>query len=584
MMWREWFDVWSGAEMLPTLLWLVATALFASFMISRRLSWLARCVWWPLQLAAVFCLLLMVFPPSRPGESGESVLLTTGGDVEGLTADRVMPEMLNTERRVRQQGGVLSENLTVVGHGLTPQQWYERPRPQRVQHDATDPDGLLMHFDLPTEVVAGRSYSAVATLAPESDGVHVEIVGSEGERIATSDSGDRRTLTLPALPAGRRTFDLVVSRDGMELERVAFGVNAIQPELARILLVQDAPGFEGRYFFAWAGSTGAAVAARTQVSEERLITRFVNRNRVSLDRLDDSLLDAVDLVVISGAALGALSREERERLVHSKSGVGVLVLIHDTDDLKAVRSMPGLVARENPLDVIYQVEASVDHVESGLSRLNVRFEGALWRPVFTDLAGDSLIVVRQDNPSFAISLIRDSFRIQGAGGVEAYAELWSPIIERMARPSDRSQLMVFPARPVAYERLQVCVPSSGFAGALQVTSPDGGRSEQQLFESPLRLGQQCAWIWPDGAGWYRFESNGLSTERYVASDQSWSGARSRAALSVTGAVVGTVGNGESVQPAPQQMRRGIFLPWLLGLWLLSWFVQRIALTPRATPV
>ncbi|MEL6366740.1 MAG: hypothetical protein AAFQ16_02135, partial [Pseudomonadota bacterium] len=395
MMWSEWFDVWSGAEMLPTVLWLTATALFASFMISRRLSWLARCIWWPLQLAAVFCLLLMVFPPSRPGESGDSVLLTMGGDAERVHADRVMPDMLNAEQRIRQQGGALSENLTVVGHGLMPQQWYEWPRPRRVQHDATDPDGLLMHFDLPTEVVAGRSYSAVATLAPESDGVHVDIVDSQGERIATSDSGDRRVLTLPALPTGRRTLDLVVSRDGVELERVAFGVNAIQPELARILLVQDAPGFEGRYFFAWAGATGAAVAARTQVSEARLITRFVNRNRVSLDNLNDSLLDAVDLVVISGAALGALSSEERERLVRSKSGVGVLVLIHDTDDLKAVTSMAGVSVRENPSQVIYQVEASVDYVESGLSRLNVGFENALWRPIVTDLAGDSLIVVRR---------------------------------------------------------------------------------------------------------------------------------------------------------------------------------------------
>ncbi|MEO1581026.1 MAG: hypothetical protein AAFR91_04215 [Pseudomonadota bacterium] len=584
MMWSEWFDVWSGAEMLPTVLWLTATALFASFMISRRLSWLARCIWWPLQLAAVFCLLLMVFPPSRPGESGDSVLLTMGGDAERVHADRVMPDMLNAEQRIRQQGGALSENLTVVGHGLMPQQWYEWPRPRRVQHDATDPDGLLMHFDLPTEVVAGRSYSAVATLAPESDGVHVDIVDSQGERIATSDSGDRRVLTLPALPTGRRTLDLVVSRDGVELERVAFGVNAIQPELARILLVQDAPGFEGRYFFAWAGATGAAVAARTQVSEARLITRFVNRNRVSLDNLNDSLLDAVDLVVISGAALGALSSEERERLVRSKSGVGVLVLIHDTDDLKAVTSMAGVSVRENPSQVIYQVEASVDYVESGLSRLNVGFENALWRPIVTDLAGDSLIVVRRDNPSFAISLIRDSFRIQGAGGVEAYAALWSPIIEGMARPSDTSQLVVCPARPVAYERLRVCAPPGASARALRVTSPGGEGSEQRLFKSPLRLGQQCAWIWPDRAGWYRFETDGLSTERYVASSQSWSGARSRASLSVTGAVAGTVGIGAFVQQAPQQMRRETFLPWLLGLWLLSWFVQRIALTPRATSV
>jgi len=260
------------------------------------------------------------------------------------------------------------------------------------------------------------------------------------------------------------------------------------------------------------------------------------------------------------------------------------VLIHDTDDLKAVTSMAGVSVRENPSQVIYQVEASVDYVESGLSRLNVGFENALWRPIVTDLAGDSLIVVRRDNPSFAISLIRDSFRIQGAGGVEAYAALWSPIIEGMARPSDTSQLVVCPARPVAYERLRVCAPPGASARALRVTSPGGEGSEQRLFKSPLRLGQQCAWIWPDRAGWYRFETDGLSTERYVASSQSWSGARSRASLSVTGAVAGTVGIGAFVQHAPQQMRRETFLPWLLGLWLLSWFVQRIALTPRATSV
>ncbi|MEM6820185.1 MAG: hypothetical protein AAF578_15505 [Pseudomonadota bacterium] len=584
MMWSDWIAVWGGARMLPTLIWLTAAAFFASFIVSRRLSWLAQFLWWPLQLATLFCVLLMVFPPSIPGEPDNSVLLTTGGDLERVQADRLMPGLLDSEQRIRQQGGALPEDVTLAGHGLTPQQWYEQTRPQSVRHNASAPDGYLMDFDLPAEVIAGRAYPARVTLVPNTDNVRVDLVDAKGEPVATLESDDNGALTLPALPTGRRTLNLIVSRDGVELERAAIGVNAIQPELARILLVQDAPGFEGRYFLSWAGAAGASVAVRTQVSEARFLTRFVNRDAVDLDRLDRSLLESIDLVAISGAAFGALSSDERERLLDAESDSGVLVMIHDADDLKAVGSMSGVIIRDNPSEVIYQVDASVAHVESGLSRLNVRFDDTIWIPVLTDLAGDALIVVRRDNPSFALSLIRDSFRVHGAGGAEAYAELWSPVIERLARPADTSQLMVSPERPRVYERLRVCAQPEGSVSTLRIVAPDGSSSEQRLFESALRLGQQCTWFWPDQIGWHRFESDSLSTERYVASSQSWSGSHSRAALSITEAVAQISGSGEGVQQAPRQVQREKILPWLLSLWLLSWFVQRIALAPRSTSV
>ncbi|HEY5918397.1 MAG TPA: hypothetical protein VIU13_13370, partial [Chryseolinea sp.] len=115
-------------------------------------------------------------------------------------------------------------------------------------------------------------------------------------------------------------------------------------------------------------------------------------------------------------------------------------------------------------------------------------------------------------------LTQQTYRLMLAGDTIAYGDLWSPLLERIARPHDQTASVEF-ANPFPYyvdEPVHIKLISSGDSPALLTDSVRIPIREDVLVDDVWH-----GTIWPSTPGWHTMQVDGRPIEYYVANDNEW---------------------------------------------------------------
>lgn len=620
--WQDWWQQLIAEPMLLAalaLLWLVSLGVLvvllrrASGLLSRLLVALSAFVW----LAATS---LYLQPPVLPVSTADTVLISACPEAGSL--DAVAPrasiywltdslacpglrDWLETRATRADSGATLQvsrlddialwqappERLTLLGHGLPADAWARARFAGRIDWQPPRLAEPLRAVDWPADSRPGEAIRIVLdwASAEASQGKTIRVAIDDGEALITvsGNGAARQTLTLPALPVGNYRLTLQISEaDGALASARDLPLQVRAPTLARSLLIADSPSFEWRALQRWLSDSGAAFAARVRVSADRYQTRFERLPKQPLASIDSALLSAFDLVILDGAALQRLDTSERETLLAAAHGAGVLVLLHEADDVAALsEDWQALLSGDAGKQMIYRLADAEKQPDSGLSRMALRIDADRTTALLSDALGNAFAARIDDR--IAISLLADSYRLPAIGAAAEYAALWSALTRALARPADAEALTITPLRAEQGRRLQLC--RRGDAETPLTMTHDAGSLTLPLVADLWRPGERCGWWWPDGSGWWRVaDADGRAlASHYVARAGMWANHYQRAASDATRDYLSrarasdvTVADDRARQPMP----RSALLPWWLLAALFAWLSQRVALNrPAGAP-
>ncbi|MEJ1241414.1 hypothetical protein WBG78_24925 [Chryseolinea sp. T2] len=338
--------------------------------------------------------------------------------------------------------------------------------------------------------------------------------------------GGRFSFAFTPRSAGRVIYSLSIkdSLQSVTNDVVPLVVGTFVP--LNILLLQDFPTFEMQHLKSFLSDRGHKIAMRAQLSRNIVRTEFANRQSVSLNRLTVPLLDEFDLLIVDPSTLSKLSPPEHEAVETAmNSGLGMLAVYNGE---------PSKALPKELLPVTFAGVAS-DTTSVVLHGKQYTLPATRFRPANMQQPMQSIEAVTfSGNASRVLSgytpirkgmagfqLLRETYSILMAGDSLAYGQLWSPLLEAIARPVDSPgsiQLMnAFPAS--ANDPLQFNV-MAGTTPALFADSTQISVAEDMLIDDVWH-----ATVWQDRKGWHEVRTKEDTLSYYVFNDGDWKALR-----------------------------------------------------------
>lgn len=617
---------WRGVFAAPaTLAALFVVVLLSGVAATRMLPRLPGAVWgigWSvLAMAYLVAMLGFVAPPPERGNALRPVLVTTGADPAALASVSDRSDVFITGRAWREPAVSdwlearasraasgravrisalndlkvytnVASPLRVLGDGLDAAAWANSDWSGEIDFDPPTLAPGFVAVNWSPRTLLGRASRVSAAVSGElGDDAQIVLRDASGATLATAPALAGQ-IDGPVLPAGRHRLRLSLEGGAIVGDVLDLPIEVREPIAARVLLLQSAPSFEWRSLARWLARAGARLAARTRVSDTRYRDRFDGMPARALDTLNPGLLSEFDLVITDGAALGVLDDASRSALLDTDHGAGVLVLLHDNADAKALPPQLSDVLRGDPeRQALYQLETSAGVLETGMTRLALTFSDRAGEALLSDVGGTPIVARANPGDRIALGLLRDSYRLVGVGAQQQHANLWSDLVQSLARDALPVRARFAPEQLRVSERLRICVPRAAELNAVRLRQDGRDDVMLPLSATPWRPAERCGWYWPDSEGWLQVRA-GASGNRdlgaqWVAPVGPLPRVERQARIDATVrrqqlAPMDTSQTAVSATPMP----RSRFLPWVLGLAVLLALMERLALVrqrraPRA---
>lgn len=602
--------------LIAAIVWLITT-----IVIVRRADGLAmRALLFVTSGLYLLAMLAFLNPPLLLQSSGIATLITAGADSDQLDAidtqtDAYVIDEAWTEpavqafvaaRRAARDDAPLVRialvddvlnyqpdlaRLRIIGHGLSRSAWNASAFDRAIDFAAPPIGAGIAGVDFPAKLPVGESLDvAVRTTSSVASSRYSVSLHADDERelarMPVDESGIAR-LSATGLAPGRHVLDIRLTdmQSGEIVERNPAAVEVVRPPVARLLMLQASPSFEWRAISRWATDSGAAVATRVWVSSERVRTRTTTGYDVDAADISPQTLARVDLVIADGAVFGLLSDAEQKLLMDPTHGAGLLVMIHDADDFAALpAALADGLTRRDAAEVIYRLPEMGLAVDSGLTREPLAFVDGTNVTLLNDDLGRAVVARTDALPHVAVSLLRDSYRLVGAGEGAVHARVWSRLTQALARPAETLSPVFEREFSRVGERLRVCLPRAVEIDGLQMRESTGTRNAVSLHESMWQPGMRCAWYWPMSPGWLRVsDSDGVSFgARYVYAASDWRLLRiiERSDATRLRANASPGADAQMSQARQVVMPRDWPMMALLLLALGAWLIQRLAIARR----
>ncbi|RYG21808.1 MAG: hypothetical protein EOO07_01635 [Chitinophagaceae bacterium] len=282
---------------------------------------------------------------------------------------------------------------------------------------------------------------------------------------------------------GRAVFELIAmqDKDTLAAEPVPFEVEARVP--IRVLILASFPDFEYKFLKKWLFENQYQVALRSQISKNNYSTEFLNRKRVNLSQINQSLLKDIDVAIIDEAEL-------RPEL------------------LNAVNAGMGLIIRTN------SIKPTPYH-----------------QPLLRDTAGKISVDSRLNGMGKIITTtMASTYSLQLAGKEEAYSKHWSLLLNKSLRKR---------IPPYAYT-IEPQWPSIDEKARLTVSLADAHPPLISFADLPIAPRQNMAFphtwdgfFWPKITGWSALSINKNKENIYCYQQTDWKAAKNYAKLKAT---------------------------------------------------
>lgn len=287
-----------------------------------------------------------------------------------------------------------------------------------------------------------------------------------------------------------------------------------------ILFLSDYPSAEVRFLKNFLENGSHKLTLRYKISKDKYRTEFINTPQKSMGRLNEGLLQSFDLILTDASSLTSLTETEIRALKEAmKDGLGVLTLVNTST----------LTRQANEL-----LAFKLTNVKSDSAKLlvNTQFLKIPATPVSIS-SEKKLVSIQRESSGRMVSgyyqsglgksgfqLLTHTFSLELAGEKEAYAEIWSPLIESVARKEirkyDVSLTTPFPHYPD--EPVEFKIITGGEKPMVRMDS-----SEIPLVEDPLIKNVWFGKIWAGPAGWNSLHIDQDSSQHnfFVSQPEAW---------------------------------------------------------------
>ena len=332
----------------------------------------------------------------------------------------------------------------------------------------------------------------------------------------------------------------------------------------RILFLQSYPSFEIQYLKNFLSAKGHQLQLRYQLSKNNYRYEYTNLPSKSFTRLTTDLLNQFDLVIASEDELTTLSTSEQNTLYEMiQSGLGLLVLNPDPSN----KSKQGINFLPFQFQKIKYDTTSI--TVSGLTRVTLSalpyraLESSLVKPIIKSEEGVLSGYQHRGLGKIGFQFLQQTYQLTLAGDSLSYANLWSLVIEHVARFNTvTSKIKIKKSFPIYEdEPIDIEIISSDESPIFFVDSIQSPLQENVLIDNVWN-----ARTWASKEGWHTLQlKDDVSLQYYVFNQDDWK--TPAAAQKIKTNELGiTMKEGESVEKIMQsKVVNPIFLYFLFVL-------------------
>jgi len=485
---------------------------------ARGGGWRRPRVWAQAPLAGL--LYLALFPPALQDHGAVLNLIAPGATPQQLHALAFgqlraalpgAPEMpgiehvpdLATALRLHPQ----VRGLVVLGSGLPPRD-LPAAAALKLRFDAAPRQGLV-ELQAPATAQLGQQWMLSGRVA--APGARLELRDPSGAVVDSvlPDAQGSFRASAALRGEGLARFELHLIQSGQADEVVSVPVLVRGGTHLSVLVLEGAPGAEGKYWRRWAADSGLDLGIATGLTQNVAL----HEGEVGMT---PERLSSADLAMVDARAWETLSPAQKTALRAAvEQGLGLLLRADVPPAAATAADWAGLG---------YQVDGTAATHDSPRDVVLDRALGLHQRQTFTEapvavqapdatalLSADdgAVLAWRRDLGRGRVGLLRivDSYRLQLLGEPARYGTLWAGLLSALARP--RTPPLPGPELPRqswAGERAVLC----GLGDAAAVHAPAAAEPVQLTVDA-----NGCAAYWPAQAGWHALDGAGATWPFYV---------------------------------------------------------------------
>lgn len=492
-----------------------------------------------LRMIAVFIMMLslaaILLRPSLAIEKSRSILLLTRG-FEKNKVDSLLKQYpdLITKRTsdaefYRESSPIQSSHdLSVIGadirfiagHGLKD---YELDLMKSKFFDflpGSAPEGIT-DISFPKNIVSNRRSNIEGIYKNNSGANWLYLNGPQGKEDSTSipTSGEFPfSLSFSPRQSGNVLYEVIVTDSAGNRQKENIPLTITEAKPLRLLIIQSYPTSEMQYLKNFLSQKKHELVVRSQLSQNNFRYEYANRSPVQINTITKNIIDEFDVLITDDEVFRKLSSAEKSIIKEEieSGGLGLLNLPNNvSNNTKASEAFP--------FETI-TVKTDTTEIKQGSKRfelpaipLRVR-EKASVTSLIKNNSGILSGYTFKGGGKIGFQLLKETYRLSLSGDSVEYSELWSPLIEQIARPHNESSSIEITSSFPHFmdEPLDIQVISSTETVLLKADSIRIPLQEDVIIDDVWH-----AKIWGDTPGWHRLQTDDAVLPYYISKNGEW---------------------------------------------------------------
>jgi hypothetical protein len=339
--------------------------------------------------------------------------------------------------------------------------------------------------------------------------------GKEDSTAVTNSGSSDFELSFVPKQVGEVLYTLTVRDSTMTYDEI-LPVHVRPQTPLRVLFLHSYPTFETQYLKNFLARKNNQLILRYQMSKNNFKYEYVNHDQISVDRITPEVLKNIDLIITDEGALASLASSEQAAIQKSIfSGLGLLHLTPVTGK-RLSNFFPFQTTSVRSDSANFKIGSKSFSLPADRVRIEQNDSTkAIQKNEVGILSGYTF----RGAGKIGFQLLRETFRFALSGDSNAYAEVWSPLLEQVARSTvNTSKIKIITPFPwYENEPIDIEVLSSTESISLADDSVSLPLREDLVFDNIWH-----ARTWAGKSGWHQLETgDGTILSYYVSNPTEW---------------------------------------------------------------
>jgi hypothetical protein len=476
-----------------------------------------------LAILAILALALIALKPALPTEetTGKMVLLTEGYQPEKLDSlkkeNRRLKEVQYTPGKPFSKDLSSAENVFVLGYGLKEYDLWQLDEVPAIFLEGIAAGGVVK-LKYEQEQRVGESLRLMGMYKNPESGNQLFLQGPGGivlDSMALNTEEEQQfQLTTDLKVAGNYVYSLV-EKDSMGkiLSSDPVPVKVAEKNDFKILIVNSFPTFETKYLKNFLAEAGHELVIRSQITRGRFKFEYFNTDRIAVNNLSETTLEAFDLLIIDAATIRTLSGNRITAIETTirNSGLGLFIQADDAFFNSTGKLYPLQFTRVAATEI---TTAQWSGIKFTRFPYEIREDFSLQQ---IQSSGNSIASAykRIGQGKIGTTVFLDSWQLILDGKIEVYRELWSQVVEQIGKKQNpvaewqQESMMAYNDEPFNFQ-----IRTGADSPKLKMNTEN-----VSLVQHPDFPEVWSGTVWPRETGWNSIELDSAATFDYYAGDE-----------------------------------------------------------------